>query len=145
MKKTTFTSKASFAKIKFEAINVAGFFDRLNITTSHPRFSVRNYVLKNFANSTGKQVLGFFDEVAGLRVCNFIEKRLQHRCFNVSFAKFLKTSILKNIWKRLLLNVSYILQQNSQYWNYIVLTLFKKILQVKWNPIIIFHFIVVTI
>ena len=26
-----------------------------------------------------------------LKVCNFIKKRLQHRCFPVKFAKFLRT------------------------------------------------------
>ena len=35
--------------------------------------------------------------------CNFINKRFQHRCFIVKLAKFLKTSILKNICERLLL------------------------------------------
>ena len=40
-------------------------------------------VLKNFANSTGKQ---------GLKVCNFIKNRLQHRCFPKKFAKFLITA-----------------------------------------------------
>ena len=35
--------------------------------------------------------------------CNFIKKRLQHRCFPVNIAKFLRTFILKNICERLLL------------------------------------------
>ena len=34
---------------------------------------------------------------------NFITKRLHHKCFPVNIAKFLRTSILKNICKRLLL------------------------------------------
>ena len=34
---------------------------------------------------------------AGLRVCNFIQKKLRHRCFLVNIAKFLRTPILKNI------------------------------------------------
>ena len=34
---------------------------------------------------------------------NFIKIRLQHRCFPVNFAKFLRTPILKNICERLLL------------------------------------------
>ena len=36
-------------------------------------------------------------------VKNFINKRLQHRCFPVKFPKFLRTPILKNNCKRLLL------------------------------------------
>ena len=40
-----------------------------------------------------------FTKVAGLKVCSFIKKRLQHRCFPVNIAKFLRTPILKNICK----------------------------------------------
>ena len=36
-----------------------------------------------------------FNKVTGLEVCNFIKKRLQHRCFLVNIAKFLRTLILK--------------------------------------------------
>ena len=32
----------------------------------------------------------FFKKAAGLKACNFIKKRLQHRCFPVNFAKFLR-------------------------------------------------------
>ena len=39
----------------------------------------------------------------GLRTCNVIKKRFQRRCFPVKFAKFLRTSILKNICEQLLL------------------------------------------
>ena len=41
----------------------------------------------------------------GLKACNFIKKRLRHRCFPVKFLKFLRTSILKNIYEQLLLSV----------------------------------------
>ena len=44
-----------------------------------------------------------FNKVAGPEACNFIKKKLQHRCFSVKFAKFLRTPILKNICERLLL------------------------------------------
>ena len=40
-----------------------------------------------------------------LKACNFIQKRLQHRCFQVDIANFLITPILKNICERLFLNV----------------------------------------
>ena len=39
-----------------------------------------------------------------LQACNFIKKRLQYKSFPVNFAKLLRTSILKNICQRLLLN-----------------------------------------
>ena len=64
-------------------------------------------VLKNFANFTGKhRCQSLFKKVAGLQACqtcNFIKKRLQHRCFPMKLAKFLRTPILKNICKRLFL------------------------------------------
>ena len=37
-----------------------------------------------------------FTNVTGLQRCNFIKKRLQHRCFPVKFAKFLRTSFWQN-------------------------------------------------
>ena len=37
------------------------------------------------------------------RDCNFIRKKLQHRCFPVKFAEVLRIPILKNICERLLL------------------------------------------
>ena len=52
-------------------------------------------VLTNFANFTGKHLCW------GL----FTKKRLQHRCFPVNMAKFLRASILKNICKWLLLQI----------------------------------------
>ena len=43
------------------------------------------------------------DTCVGLQAYNIIKKRLQHRCFLVNFAAFLETTILKNIFERLLL------------------------------------------
>ena len=39
----------------------------------------------------------------GLKACNFIKKRLQHRSLTKKIAKFLRTPILKNIFEWLLL------------------------------------------
>ena len=33
-----------------------------------------------------------FNKISGLKVCNFIRKKLQHRCFPVNIAKFLRTA-----------------------------------------------------
>ena len=44
-----------------------------------------------------------FNKVTGLQAWIFIQKILQHRCFPVSIAKFLRTPILKNICKQLTL------------------------------------------
>ena len=46
-----------------------------------------------------------FKKVGVLQVYNFIKKRLQHRCFAVNIAKFLRSTILKNIYERLLLEL----------------------------------------
>ena len=69
--------------------------------SSHWKCTVKKSVLKNFANFTGKHLYWSL-----LQVCNFIKKRLQHWCFPVKFAKFLRTSVLKKICERLLLFVS---------------------------------------
>ena len=71
-------------------------FKILPTRNSHRRCSVKKSVLKNFANLTEKHLCW------SLLTCNFI--KLQHRCFSVRFAKFLRTPILKNICERLLLS-----------------------------------------
>ena len=37
-----------------------------------------------------------FKKVAGLKTCNFVKNRLQHRCFPVKIEKFLRTLLLQN-------------------------------------------------
>ena len=61
---------------------------------------VKEDVFKTFANLTRKHLCC---SLAGLKACNFIKKRIQHRCFPVKLMKFLITLILKNICKGLLL------------------------------------------
>ena len=63
--------------------------------SSHRKCSEKKDVLKNFANFTEKHLCWSL-----LQVYNFIKKRLQHWCFPVKFAKFLRTSILKKICER---------------------------------------------
>ena len=70
--------------------------------SSHWRCSV-----KRFANFTGKQLLeSLFNKLRYLQACSFIKKRLQHWYFPVKFPKLLRTSILRNTYKKLLLFVS---------------------------------------
>ena len=45
-----------------------------------------------------------FNKVPAHQACNFIKKKLLHWCFPLSSAKFLRTPILKNIRKQLLLS-----------------------------------------
>ena len=66
-----------------------------------------------------------FNKVAGLKACNFIKKRLQHRCFPVKFAKFLRTPTLKNICERLFptaVNLKYIWKKytNVEYFKMLI-------------------------
>ena len=68
------------------------------IRSIHRRCSVKKGVLKSFANFTGKHLC------CSLHVYKVIKKRLQHRCFLVKFAKFLREAILKYICEWLLLN-----------------------------------------
>ena len=49
------------------------------------KFHRKNPVLESLPN-----------KVVCLMVCNFVKKRLQHRCFLVKFHKFLRISFLKN-------------------------------------------------
>ena len=72
------------------------------IRSSHRRCSVKKAVLKEFANFTGKHRCWSLFLIK--LQANFIKKRLQHRCFPVKFAKFLKTPVSKNIWEQLLLH-----------------------------------------
>ena len=44
-----------------------------------------------------------FNRLAGFKTCNFLKKRLRHRCFPVNIAKILRTLILMKICEQLLL------------------------------------------
>ena len=69
--------------------------------SSHQRCSVKKGALKKICKFHRKTPV-----LESLQACNFIKKRLQHWCFLVKFAKFLRTYILKTICERLLLFVS---------------------------------------
>ena len=62
------------------------------------RCSIIKGVLRNFAKFTGKHLYRrlFFNKVAGLRAASLLKKRLWHRCFSVSFAKFLRAPFTIN-------------------------------------------------
>ena len=68
------------------------------------RCSVKKVFLKNSQHSqenTFARVL--FRKVAGLRTVTLLKNRLWHRCFPVSFAKFLRTPFFQNTYGRVLL------------------------------------------
>ena len=77
--------------------------------SSHQRCSVKKVFLKISPISKETPVLEpLLNKAAGLQVCNFIKKILQHRYFPVKFEKFFITPILKNICERLLCSFSLI-------------------------------------
>ena len=62
----------------------------MTVTSRHRRFSIKKFFFKSSQNKQETSVLEpLFKNVAGLKACNFIKKRSQHRCFPISIAKFL--------------------------------------------------------
>ena len=54
------------------------------------------FKLRNIYRKT--PVLEFiFNQVTGLKGCNFMNKRLQHKCFPVNIAKFLRTAFIERL------------------------------------------------
>ena len=78
--------------------------------SSHRRCSIKKSCSEKFCNIHRKILVSepLFNKVTGLQAYKFIKKRLQRRCFPVKIGKFLRTPILKNICKQLLL-VSFVL------------------------------------
>ena len=62
-------------------------------------------ILTEFIKFTGKhQCMSFlFNKIADWRSATLLNKKLLNNCFPVSFAKFLRTPIYRNFYKRLLL------------------------------------------
>ena len=91
----------------FDSILVWGVLQSVitNNKSSYWRCSVKKGVLRNFVKFTGKHPCQslFFNKVAG-QACNFIKKRLWHRCFPVNFVKFLRKPFSKENLRWLLLN-----------------------------------------
>ena len=86
----------------------------------------RTGALKNFPMFTVKYLcwMFLFNKVAGLKACNFIKKRLQHKCFSVKFAKSLRASFLQNtsgdcFWKYLM-NSLFIAYESDE-WSHCVM------------------------
>ena len=77
-----------------KAISLCKYKNSVLYRSSQRRCPAKESVFKKFTNLKVKQQCWSF---AGLKACNFIKKRLQHRCFPVNLMKFLRTPILKNI------------------------------------------------
>ena len=72
--------------------------------SSRPEVFCKNGVLKNFATFTGKHLCqSLFLIKLQPNTCNFIKKRLWHRCLPVNFEKFLGTPFfIEQLWWLLL-------------------------------------------
>ena len=82
-------------------------FQRFLFITEHLSDVLRNRSCQKFCNIHRKTPVleSLFNKVPGLKVCNFIKTKLQHRYFPVKFAKSLTTPTLKNICERLVFPV----------------------------------------
>ena len=56
---------------------------------------MKKAALKNNIHKETVMLESLFNKVAGLKVWNFVLKRLQHRCFPVNMAKFLRAPVMK--------------------------------------------------
>ena len=75
------------------------------VRSSHRRCSIKKVFLEfSLYSQENTCVESCFNKVAGLKACDFIKKRLQHRCFSVNIARFIRKPILKNISEWLLLS-----------------------------------------
>ena len=96
------------------------FFFTFIARSSHRRCSVRKDVLRNLTKFTEKHLC---QSLFLMKLQAFIKKRLRHRCFPVSFAKFLRTPFLQNPSGRLLLHIA---QFNSFHPFLVIFNLFRN-------------------
>ena len=70
----------------------AGMGKSCKLRSSHWMYSVKISVLKNFEKFTDKHLFRnfLFNKIATLRPATLLKKTLQHSCFPVNFAEFLK-------------------------------------------------------
>ena len=82
------------------------FLSNMIFRSNHRRFSIKKVFLKFRKFDRKTPVLeSLFDKITGLKACNFILKRHQHRHFPVKFPKILRSPILSNICERMLLDI----------------------------------------
>ena len=67
------------------------------------RCSIKKVFLKISLNSQENTCTGsLFNNVEGLRACDFLKNRLKHQYFSVNFAKFIRAASLQNTPRLLL-------------------------------------------
>ena len=76
--------------------------DKFSYTSRSIRLQIMSWKFRNIQRKT-PVLESFFNNVSGPQVCNFINKKLQHRCFPVNIAKFLRTTFfIEHLWWLLL-------------------------------------------
>ena len=79
-------------------------------------------------NATKYRNASHFRDPMILAFYNIVQKRLQHRCFPVNITKYLRTPILKSIYKSLFLNWRYV-----QYYSSILTSIYLVKIDIE-NP-----------
>ena len=75
--------------------------------SSRPEVFCKKDALKTYGKFTGKNLCW------SLFIIKLQAFRFQYRCFPVSFTKFLRTPIFKNIWEQLFLHLKYCTPANN--------------------------------
>ena len=76
--------------------------DKFSFTSRSTRLQVISLKFRNIQRET-PVFDSFFNNVPGLQAFNFINTKLQHRCFAVNIAKFLRTTFfIEHLWCLLL-------------------------------------------
>ena len=77
----------------------------LKIKSSHWKCSIKEGILQNFVEFTGKHLWQsfFLNKAADVTPATLLKKRLWQRCFPVKFARFLRAPFLQNTPGQLLL------------------------------------------
>ena len=84
-------------KIKEQTPQLTLLYCCRTVRSSHWKYSIKKNFLKILQYPHETPVLeSLFKKVVGLKVCNIIKKRPQHRCFHVNIVKFLRLPIAKN-------------------------------------------------
>ena len=115
-------------------------FIRLFIEAVAHRCSVQKGVLENLAKFTVKHLCWslFLNKIAGLHPPILLEKRLQHMCVPVNFAKFLRTPFYRtapaaaSVFNSVFIRVEVLMLWQCKY-PYLIPTIIPSYLKIRVN------------
>ena len=111
----------------------------LNVLLLNSEAATRGVLQKKAIYRKGTVLESLFNKVAGLQPCNFIKKRLQHMCFPVNIAKFLRTPILRNICKQTVASINFKINYNmiiTRFLNICKRNLWRKMLRNNFRNLV---------